>query len=150
MKNVPEYKQPKVVIDLLIIYKPDILVVTGHDKMFREDREYNNINNYKNSRYFIETVKRARKYLSERELAIFAGACQSYYEEIILAGANFASSPGRILIDFTDPLIVAKEIAGTDEEKFLTIRDIEGKLKNGRKGIGGVGSFGKMKKKELL
>ncbi len=32
------------------------------------------------------------------ELVIFAGACQSHYEEIIKAGANFASSPHRILM----------------------------------------------------
>ncbi len=30
----------------------------------------------------------------------FAGACQSYFEALISAGANFASSPARILIDF--------------------------------------------------
>ena len=78
--------------------------------MLRKNRDFNNINNYRNSRYFIETVKRARKYKNGKELAIFAGACQSYYEGIILAGANFASSPGRILIDFKDPLIVANGV----------------------------------------
>ena len=114
--------------------------------MLRKNRDFNNINNYRNSRYFIETVKRARKYKNGKELAIFAGACQSYYEGIILAGANFASSPGRILIDFKDPLIVANEIASTEKEKFITINDIQMKLKNGKKGIGGVGSFGKMEK----
>ena len=145
VKNIPEYKQPKLIKNLLIIYKPDILVVTGHDKMLRKNREYNNINNYRNSRYFIETVKRARKYQQEKELAIFAGACQSYYEKIIKAGANFASSPGRILIDFKEPLIVAKTIATTPETEFVTIRDIENKLKNGRKGISGIGTLGKMK-----
>lgn len=35
-----------------------------------------------------------------KKLVIFAGACQSYFEAIISAGANFASSPARILIDF--------------------------------------------------
>lgn len=150
VKNIPEYRQPYLVKDLVVLYKPDILVITGHDKMLKKNREYNNINNYKNSRFFIETVKRIRKYYSGKELAIFAGACQSYYEEIILAGANFASSPGRILIDFKDPLIVAREIANTQTEKFITIRDIESKLKDGRKGVSGPGSFGKMKRKEQL
>lgn len=32
VKNIPEYKQPKVVYQLLRIYKPDILIVTGHDR----------------------------------------------------------------------------------------------------------------------
>lgn len=31
VKNVPEYRQPRVVYRLLEIYKPDILVITGHD-----------------------------------------------------------------------------------------------------------------------
>ena len=28
VKNIPEYKQPRVIRDLLMIYKPDILVIT--------------------------------------------------------------------------------------------------------------------------
>lgn len=32
VKNIPEYKQPKVVYQLLKTYNPDILVITGHDR----------------------------------------------------------------------------------------------------------------------
>ncbi len=32
VKNIPEYKQPKVVYSLLKTYKPDILIITGHDR----------------------------------------------------------------------------------------------------------------------
>lgn len=32
VKNIPEYKQPKVVYKLLKIYTPDILIITGHDR----------------------------------------------------------------------------------------------------------------------
>lgn len=32
VKNVPENKQPRVVYNLLKTYKPDILVITGHDR----------------------------------------------------------------------------------------------------------------------
>lgn len=71
------------------------------------------------------------------------GACQSYYEALIEAGANFASSPARILIDFVDPLIVAENIAYADKERFVTIRDIEKELRDGQKGISGIGSRGK-------
>ena len=39
-----------------------------------------------------------------------------------MAGANFASSPARILIDFMDPIIVAEKIAVTDEKRFVTIK----------------------------
>ena len=34
----------------------------------------------------------------------------------MLVGANFASSPARILIDILDPLIVAKEVATTEDK----------------------------------
>lgn len=71
------------------------------------------------------------------------GACQSYYEAIINAGANFASSPARILIDFVDPLIVAENIAYADRSKFVSIRDFENELRDGQKGISGIGARGK-------
>ena len=74
---------------------------------------------------------------------IFAGACQSFFEAIMAAGANFASSPGRILIDFMDPLIVAEKIAITERSKFVTINDIVKDLRDGRKSIDGSGVMGK-------
>lgn len=147
VKNIPEYKQPKVVYNLLKIYNPDILVITGHDGMIKRGINYNDIYNYRNSRHFIDTVKEARKYDKEKgkNLVIFAGACQSYFEALISAGANFASSPARILIDFLDPLIVAERVATTEEYKYITIDDITNELRDGKKGVGGIGSKGKMK-----
>ena len=73
-----------------------------------------------------------------------SGACQSYFEAIILAGANFASSPSRILIDFVDPLIVAEKIATTEKYRYVNIDDIAKELRDGKKGVGGVGSNGRM------
>ena len=73
-------------------------------------------------------------------MVIFAGACQSYFEALISAGANFASSPARILIDFADPLIVAEKVATTDEQKYITIDDFAFELRDGKKGIDGVRS----------
>ena len=49
VRNIPEYKQPKVVYQLLQIYHPDILVITGHDAMIRRGRDYYNLYNYRNS-----------------------------------------------------------------------------------------------------
>lgn len=146
VKNVAEYRQPQVVYRLLEIYNPDILVVTGHDAMIKRGVRYNDIYNYKNSRYFIETVKQARRYDREKNshLVIFAGACQSYFEAIIAAGANFASSPARILIDFIDPLIVAEKIALTEKYKYVSIDDIAYDLRDGKDGISGIGANGKM------
>lgn len=53
----------------------------------------------------------------------------------MIAGANFASSPARILIDFMDPLIVAEKIATADSHHFVTIREIEGELRDGQRGV---------------
>ena len=89
-------------------------------------------------------MKRARRWeFGENKLSIFAGACQSYYEAIMKAGANFASSPARILIDFKDPLVVAEKIAKTDSNKFISIKDIADDLRDGEKGISGSGTMGK-------
>ena len=146
VKYIPEYRQPRVVYQLLESYNPDILIITGHDGMIKRGMRYNDIYNYRNSRYFIETVKEARKYDKQKgkKLVIFAGACQSYFEAIISAGANFASSPARILIDFLDPLVVAEKIALTEKYKYITIDDIAYELRDGRDGIGGIGANGKM------
>ena len=144
VKNVSENRQPRVILNLLERYKPDILIATGHDGMIKNGMNFNDVYNYRNSMYFIKTVKLARMWDKKRnELAIFAGACQSYYEALIEAGANFASSPARILIDFIDPLIVAENIAMAPVNKFVSIRDFEMELRDGQKGISGIGSMGK-------
>jgi len=145
VKNVPENKQAVVVYRMLEYYNPDILVITGHDGMIKLKTDYNDLYNYRNSKYFIQTIKEARRYdeKNKKDLVIFAGACQSYFEALISAGANFASSPARILIEFLDPLIVAKNIATTDNYKYVTIDDIAHELRDGKRGVGGFGSYGK-------
>ena len=145
VKHVMEFRQPMVVRNLLQRYRPDILVITGHDGMIKSGKNFNDINNYRNSRYFVKSVNEARRWNSDKnELVIFAGACQSYYEAIMSAGANFASSPARILIDFMDPLIVAEEISITNKNKLIMMSDLEGKIRNGRRAVGGIGAKGKM------
>lgn len=144
VKNVAETKQPFVVKSLLTKFKPDILIITGHDGMIKRGTGFNDIYNYRHSSYFVKTVLSAREWENySNKLAIFAGACQSYYEALIQAGANFASSPARILIDFVDPLIVAEVIAITDNSKFISIKDFEHELRDGQRGISGIGSWGK-------
>ena len=146
VKNIPEYKQPKVVYKLLKLYRPVILIITGHDGMIKRGSNFNDIYNYRNSRHFINTVKEARRYDKENncETVIFAGACQSYFEALMLAGANFASSPSRILIDFLDPLIIAEKVATTEKYKFITVDEVTKEIRDGKKGIGGIGANGKM------
>ena len=146
VKNIAENKQPESIKILLQKFNPDILVITGHDGMIKNGTKYQDIYNYRNSSYFVRSVKEARNfYKNEKDLVIFAGACQSFYEAIMEAGANFASSPARILIDFLDPLVVAQTVAITEETKFITINDIEKNLRDGIKGINGIGAIGKKK-----
>ena len=145
VKNIPERKQPALVGGLVKKYRPEILVITGHDGMIKKGKDFTNIYNYRNSEYFIKAVEQARKNSLGDNLVIFAGACQSYYEGIMMVGANFASSPARILIDFMDPIIVAEKVAVTDEKKFVTIKDIESELRDGQRGVSGIGGNGKKK-----
>lgn len=144
VKNISETRQPFVIKGLLNKFRPDVLVITGHDGMIKRGTGFNDIYNYRHSAYFVKTVLHAREWEKySNNLAIFAGACQSYYEALIQAGANFASSPARILIDFVDPLIVAENIAITERNKFVTIKNFENELRDGQKGISGIGCFGK-------
>ena len=130
------------VIGNLKKYNPDILVITGHDAYYRKKRADDN---YKNTSKFVEAVKEARKYESSHEkLFIVAGACQSNYEELIKAGANFASSPKRINIHALDPAIVAACLAFSDKNSNIDLIKILDKTKYGSDGIGGIITKGTM------
>lgn len=61
VKNITESRQSKVIVPLLEKYNPDILVITGHDAMLKNGRNYNNIYNYRNSRAFHKYSKRSKK-----------------------------------------------------------------------------------------
>ena len=141
--NIKEQDQPKYVYNLLTRIRPNILVLTGHDAFIRKRNDIYNIDNYKNSRYYIESVLEARRYEHSLDnLVIFAGACQSYYEAILSAGANFASAPKRVLIDMLDPIIVAQTVAYTPVDKFAPLASIISNTREGLKGIGGVQTRG--------
>jgi spore coat assembly protein len=146
-KLVPEADQSKLVKTLLLENTPDILVITGHDSMQKQERGgKDSIDKYKNSKYFIEAVKEARKHQqSLDELVIIAGACQSYYEGILSAGANFASSPARVLIHALDPGMLCKKIAFTPIDKTAPIEEVLKGTMTGIKGIGGVETRGKFR-----
>lgn len=142
-KTVKESEQPRVVRKLLEQAKPDILILTGHDSLKKNAASRTSLDNYSNSRYYIEAVKAARKYEPDmNKLCIFAGACQSFFEAIMAEGANFASSPGRVLIHALDPAIVSEKVALTDSRKMVTPDDVVPLTKSGSKGIGGVDTRG--------
>ena len=143
-RAIPEKKQPEVIVDLVKEIKPDIVVLTGHDSVLRKTDDYLNLDNYRNSKHYIEAVKALRDYNSSYdELVIFAGACQSCYECMLDAGANFASSPNRVLIHCLDPVLVCEKIAYTRIDKVVSITDVIDNTITGIKGIGGLQTRGK-------
>lgn len=140
---VAEEKQPEVVVDYLKKYTPNILILTGHDGLLKDVTDFSNVQNYRNSPYFIEAVRRAREYEPGRDdLIIFAGACQSHYEALIEAGANFASSPQRVLIHAFDPVFIAEKLAYTSIYETLDIEDILSNTITGLDGVGGIETRG--------
>lgn len=113
---------------------PDIVVITGHDSLTRN-----------NSKYFSDAVKTCRKHQKDYDkLIIIAGACQSDYELLIKSGANFASSPKKVNIHALDPAIIALSISLLDKKKNIDLLDLLNKTSNGKDGMGGVDTRGVM------
>lgn len=113
---------------------PDIVVITGHDSLVKQ-----------NSKYFADAVKVCRKYQKDYDkLIIIAGACQSDYDKLIKSGANFASSPKKINIHALDPAIIALSLSLSDKNKEIDLLELLSKTSNGKNGIGGVNTKGVM------
>ncbi len=141
---IAERKQHKVIVDLVKDIKPDIVVLTGHDGVIKNSKDYLDVNCYRNSKYYIEAVRALRNYIpSYDELVIFAGACQSCYEGMLDAGANFASSPSRVLIHCLDPVFICEKIAYTKIDEVVSIKDVIDNTITGNRGIGGLQTRGK-------
>lgn len=137
--HLAESELPEKIIPLLVKHRPDILVITGHDALQAKRGPVNDINSYRNSKYFIQAVEKARTFeLGKDNLVIFAGACQSFFEAIIAAGANFASSPRRINIHTLDPVYVVQKIAYTPIMQSINIFEM---IKNTITGIDGIGGL---------
>lgn len=133
------------IIPLLNEYKPDIVIITGHDAFYPKKGDIKDLKNYRNTSNFIKAVKKARIYeKSHEKLIIIAGACQSNYEELIKAGANFASSPKRINIHALDPAIIATTLALTEKNKEIDLIELLDKTKYGHDGMGGIKCSGLM------
>lgn len=124
---------------------PDIVIITGHDFFYKNEQDKTDLNNYKSSKYFVSAIRKAREFeKSHDKLIIIAGACQSNYEELIKAGANFASSPKRVNIHALDPAIIASSIALSLRDKPIDIIKIISKTKYKEEGIGGIITNGMM------
>ncbi len=141
--SIEENKQPEVILELLQKHKPNILVITGHDSIVRNSNYIYDIDQYQNSKYYVKSIEIARQYESSYDnLVIFAGGCKSYYEYLMQAGANFATSPNRILVHVIDPVLVACKIATTSIREVLDIDTIVKDTSVGINGIGGIETRG--------
>lgn len=141
---VPEAEQPSKVAALLQEHRPDILVLTGHDAFKKGSKDFRSMESYRHSRYFVAAVKVAREYEKSRDdLVIFAGACQSYYEALLDAGANFASAPERVLIHAFDPVLVVEKVAYTPVHKPIILKEVIEATITCYPGIGGLDTQGK-------
>lgn len=134
---------------LLPRVRPDIVVITGHDGVLKQQHtstyDLHSLNSYKNSQNFVAAIRAAREYERNFDaLTIVAGACQSHFEALLGAGANFASSPGRILIHALDPVYVAAKASFTSIRDTVNLNDVLNHTISGSRGVGGVetrGSF---------
>lgn len=143
--KVKESEIEDVITDTLEKYKPDIVVITGHDFLKKHAKDKSKIENYQNSENFVNAIKKARMYEKNQDkLIIIAGACQSNYEELIKAGSNFASSPKRINIHALDPAIVASCVALSPVNKAIDLIPLIDKTHYGSAGMGGIITNGTM------
>ncbi|KAA9012015.1 sporulation peptidase YabG [Niallia endozanthoxylica] len=128
---------------LMDLYRPDILVITGHDAYSKAKGDIHDINSYRHSKDFVQTVREARKKIpSLDQLVIFAGACQSHFESLIYAGANFASSPSRVNIHALDPVYIVAKISFTPFMERINVWDVLRNTLTGEKGLGGIETRG--------
>jgi len=141
-----ESVMPEMVARLLPQTRPDIVVITGHDGVLknRPFASLRPLSSYKNSFHFVQAVRAARAYERNKDnLIIVAGACQSHFEALLAAGANFASSPRRVMIHALDPVVVAIKASRTPFREPIHLTDaIRGTI-CGADGMGGVETFGK-------
>lgn len=143
--HIYEGNMADVLYRLLPRMQPNIIVITGHDGVLKNRKNWDlyNLQNYKNSQNFVNAVQIARKYERHLDmLTIISGACQSHFEALLQAGANFASSPGRVMIHALDPVYVAVKAAYTSIRDTVHIADIMSQMVSGTDGVGGVETKG--------
>lgn len=138
-----EKEMPEKIGEMIDLYRPDILVITGHDAYSKAKGKMTDINAYRHSKHFVQTVKEARKKIPHLDqLVIFAGACQSHFESLIHAGANYASSPSRINIHALDPVYIVAKISFTPFMERINVWDVLKNTLTGEKGLGGIETRG--------
>ena len=146
-EHIVEESQPQQIQQMLEKYKPSILVLTGHDSLHKGATDLSDNQSYKNSEHFINAVKKARMLMpTSEQLIIFAGACQSNFEEILDKGADYAASPKRVLIHALDPVFMIERIVHCPFYKVLTVENALQYTITGKEGLGGYEVLGRLRK----
>jgi spore coat assembly protein len=144
--HLEEKEMPQEIGPLVERIQPNIIVITGHDSYSKNKGDKKDLRAYRNSKYFSETVREARRVNPHLDqLVIFAGACQSHFESIVRAGANFASSPYRINIHALDPVYIAAKIAFTPFMESINVTEAIRNTLTGEKGMGGIETRGMLR-----
>lgn len=142
-RHVKEVEMSAQIGDWFKKFRPNILVITGHDAYMKNKGKKSELDAYRHSRDFLQAVQAARHQEgSLDDLVIFAGACQSHFESLIRAGCNYASSPGRINIHALDPVYIAAKVSLTSFMDRVTVWDALRNTLAGEKGIGGLETKG--------
>ncbi|WP_051353021.1 sporulation peptidase YabG [Thalassobacillus devorans] len=141
--HMDEKEMPLQIGALLQKIQPDIVVITGHDSFSKNKGTVRDIRAYRHSQYFVDTVREIRSKTSHLDqMVVFAGACQSHFESLIKAGANYASSPKRINIHALDPVYIVARIAYTSFMDKVNVREVLRNTLTGEEGLGGVETRG--------
>lgn len=78
--------------------------------MIKNGTDYNDIYNYRNSKYFINSVIEAKKAVrGGKDLVIFAGACQSFFEAIMASRSKFCLISCKGFDRFYGPISSCRE-----------------------------------------
>ncbi|MFA9559778.1 sporulation peptidase YabG [Evansella sp. AB-rgal1] len=145
--HLKEKEMPLQIASLIEMVRPDILVITGHDAYSKSKGTESELKAYRNSGHFVDTVKEARKVVPYMDhLVIFAGACQSNFQSLLKAGANFASSPNRINIHALDPVYVVSKVSLTPFLERVGVWDVLKTSLTGEEGLGGVETSGSLRR----
>ena len=111
-KVIKESELESNVLKYLEEYKPDILIITGHDAYLKNNDDKTDLKNYKNSINFVKAVKEARKY-------------EKSHEKLLIIHA-------------LDPAIIATTISLTEKNKEVDVKKLLEKTKYGKDGMGGL------------
>lgn len=141
--RIEEKEMPNKIEYYLDKVNPDIIVITGHD--LYNQKGLKEIENYANTRYYMETVRKIRVKKSSYDCCVIAGACQSNFEALIASGADFASSPKRINVHTFDPAVLAIKVASTSFVRLVDVDEALKYIENGKDAYSGVETLGKMK-----